>query len=109
MSDVEVRIARDDELPDCGALREQGYGMATGRREEWAERMLATGRSERLLVAHRNGRLVGMLNVLAFAQWFGARAVPMGGVASVVVAPEERGHGIAPQLLTRAVELMVER
>ncbi len=109
MSDAEVRIARDDELPDFAALREQGYAIPAGRREQWAERMLATGCSERLLGAYRDGRLVGMLNVLAFSQWFGARAVPMGGVASVVVAPEERGRGIAPQLLTSAVELMTER
>jgi predicted acetyltransferase len=109
MSDVEIRIARDGELLDFAALREQGYAIPAGRRDQWAERMLATGCTERLLGAYRSGRLVGMLNVLAFSQWFGARAVPMGGVASVVVVPEERGHGIAPQLLTRAVELMKER
>jgi predicted acetyltransferase len=71
--------------------------------------MLTTGRRERLLGAFRDGRLVGMLNVLAFAQWFGGRALPMGGIASVVVAPEERGLGIAPRLLTRALALMTER
>jgi predicted acetyltransferase len=109
VSDIDVRVARDDELPDFAALREQGYAIPTGLREQWAERMLASGNRERLLGAYRKGRLVGMLNVLAFEQWFGARAVPMGGVASVVVAPEERGLGIAPRMLTRAVELMTGR
>jgi predicted acetyltransferase len=90
-------------------MREQGYGLPAGQREAWPEQMLATGRTERLLGAYRDGRLVGMLNVLAFGQWFGGREVPMGGVASVVVAPEERGRGIAPSLLTKGLELMAER
>jgi predicted acetyltransferase len=106
---VEVRVAAEADLPLFAALRELGYGLPGGQREAWAEQMLATERTERLLGAYRDGRLVGMLNVLALGQWFGGRALPMGGVASVVVAPEERGRGIAPTLLTRALELMAER
>jgi predicted acetyltransferase len=106
---VDVRVASEGELPAFAALREQGYAVPAGLREAWADQMLGTGRTERLLGAFRDGRLVGMLNVLAFEQWFGGRAVPMGGVASVVVAPEERGRGIAPRLLTRALEVMAER
>jgi predicted acetyltransferase len=109
MSDIDVRLARPEDLPDFAALREQGYAIPTGRREEWAERMLRTGCTDRFLGAYRDGRLVGILNVLAFEQWFGSRPLPMGGVASVVVAAEERGFGIAPRLLARAVELMRER
>jgi predicted acetyltransferase len=106
---IDVRVATEVELPAFAALREQGYAIPAGLREAWVEQMVTTGRTERLLGAYRDGRLVGMLNVLAFEQWFGGRAVPMGGVASVVVAPEERGLGIAPRLLTRALELMAER
>ena len=51
---------------EFAALREQGYGIPAGRREAWVEQMLTTGRTERLLGAFRDGRLVGMLNVLAF-------------------------------------------
>lgn len=108
-SSVDVRIASESDLLDFAALREQGYAIPAGRREQWVDQMRTTGRTERMLGAYRGGRLVGMLNVLAFGQWFGARALPMGGVASVVVAPEERGLGIAPQLLARALELMAER
>ncbi|MDQ1534084.1 MAG: hypothetical protein QOF28_1845 [Actinomycetota bacterium] len=106
---VDVRVAAEADLPLFAALREQGYGLPAGQREEWADQMLMTGRTERLLGAYRDGRLVGMLNVLELGQWFGGRALPMGGVASVVVAPEERGRGVAPSLLTRALELMAER
>ncbi|HEY5013289.1 MAG TPA: GNAT family N-acetyltransferase [Acidimicrobiia bacterium] len=106
---LEIRIAAAGDLPEFASLREQGYAIPAGRREQWAEQMLTSGRAERLLGAYRDGHLVGMLNVLAFQQWFGARPVPMGGVASVVVAPEQRGLGIAPRLLARSLELMAER
>jgi predicted acetyltransferase len=106
---VDVSVARESDLLAFAALREQGYAVPAGLREAWADEMLRTGRTERLLGAYLGGRLVGMLNVLALGQWFGGRTVPMGGVASVVVAPEERGRGIAPRLLTGAIELMADR
>ena len=108
MTHIDVR-RRAGELPDFAALREQGYAIPAGQREEWAGADAGDGMLSERCSAYRDGRLVGMLNVLAFEQWFGARAVPMGGVASVVVAPEERGLGIAPRLLARALELMAER
>ncbi len=101
---VTVERARVDDLVEYATLREQGYALP-GTREDWVARV-ARDPKLRMLGARRDGRLVGMLNVLAFAQWFGGRAVPMGGVASVVVAPEERGRGIAPQLLDAAIGVM---
>jgi len=109
VSDVQIRIADPAQLEKFAAMREQGYGIPAGRRAAWAEQMLSSGRAERLLGAYRGDRLVGMLNVLAFEQFFGGRAVPMGGVASVVVVPEERGRGIAPRMLAAALDLMAER
>jgi predicted acetyltransferase len=109
MTGVEVRIARESELLEFAELREYGYAIPGGRRELWAEQMRTSGRTERLIGAYRDGHLVGMLNVLAFEQWFGGRAVPMGGVASVVVTAEQRGLGLAPRMLGYALELMRER
>jgi predicted acetyltransferase len=106
--ELDVHVTRGDDLLDFAALREQGFAMA-GRRDAWAEQTLSSGRSERLIGAYRDRRLVGMLNLLGFGQWFGSKALPMGGVASVVVVPEERGLGIAPRMLTYALELMAER
>ena len=106
---IELRVARADELERFARLREQGYAIPVNQRAGWVERMAATGRTERLIGAFDRDRLVGMLNVLAFEQWFGGRAVPMGGIASVVVVPEERGHGLAPRMLAHALALMAER
>ncbi|HEX4491112.1 MAG TPA: GNAT family N-acetyltransferase [Acidimicrobiia bacterium] len=106
---IDLRVAHTDELERFARLREQGYAIPVNQRSGWIERVSTTGRTERLVGAFDGDRLVGMLNVLAFEQWFGGRAVPMGGVASVVVAPEERGRGIAPRMLAFALTLMAER
>lgn len=63
--------------------------------------------------AHRvgafdGGRLVGKLSVLDYAQWYAGRAVPMGGVGGVAVAPEDRAGGVAQQLLLSAIHRMRE-
>ncbi len=61
------------------------------------------------LGAFDGDRLVGHCGVWAMHQWFGGRAVPMGGVGGVAVAPDHRGTGIAAALLRHALELMSSR
>lgn len=53
--------------------------------------------------------IAGFLRVQQQRQFFGGRAVPMGGVAGVCVAPYARGHGVAGRLLRTAIEAMRER
>lgn len=57
----------------------------------------------------RGDRLVAKLSVIPYEQFFGGRAVPMGGVAGVAVVPEERGQGHATALLAAALPRMRER
>ena len=64
---------------------------------------------ERVHVARLDGQLAACLTVLPFGQWFGGRRVPTGGVASVAVAPELRGRGVARALLSQALVAMRER
>ena len=61
------------------------------------------------LVAVDDGRVVGHLAVWPFAQSFRGRRVPMGGIGGVVVAIDQRGHGIGSRLLAGALDLMAER
>ena len=42
-------------------------------------------------------------------QWWCGRAVPMAGVASVMVAPEDRGRGIARRLMTALLDEVAAR
>lgn len=52
--------------------------------------------------------LIAKLKVRQYEQYFGGAPVPMGGVASVAVAPERRGTGAAQHLLNHAIAMMRE-
>ena len=56
-----------------------------------------------LRLVRRAGHVVGGLAVQPCGQWFGGRAVPMGGVRIVGVAPEARGAGVARFLMDACV------
>ena len=55
------------------------------------------------LVAELDGRPAGFLRSRDYRQFFGGRAVPMGGLASVAVDPYARGRGVATALVDRAL------
>ena len=60
----------------------------------------AMGRIEDLRVAERDGRIVGHAFGFDLAAFFAGRALPALGIASVAVAPEARGSGVASELLS---------
>ena len=62
-----------------------------------------------LLGAYDGSRLVASALVHPMRQWWHGRALPMGGVAGVKVAPEERGRGVGRQLMTRLLTDMASR
>jgi len=57
------------------------------------------GGIEHLVVAEERGAIVGHAFLFPFEARFGGRAVKVGGIASVGVAPEARGRGIATSLM----------
>jgi len=63
----------------------------------------------RVHAVYADRRLVGCAAVHEAAQWLGGSRVPMGGVASVSVAPDMRGQGVARALLRDALRGMREQ
>ncbi len=57
-------------------------------------------------VAESGHELVGFCRVWEYGQFFGGASVPMGGLASVAVAPHARGRGVAGALLDAALPAM---
>lgn len=55
------------------------------------------------------GRLIATTQDRVQEQWFGGRAVPTSGFASVTVFPESRRQGVAEQVLTRVLAAARER
>jgi predicted acetyltransferase len=60
----------------------------------------AMGRLEDMRVLERGGRIVGQGFGFELAAWFAGRSIPTLGIASVAVAPEARGTGVATELLS---------
>jgi predicted acetyltransferase len=87
------------------ALCSEAFTSPPEREEPWRD----SKRVEDFLCAWSGEELVATTEVMPWGQFFGGRSVPMGAVASVAVRPDQRGRGIAPRLLARAVDQMHER
>ncbi|CAN5788558.1 enhanced intracellular survival protein Eis [soil metagenome] len=57
------------------------------------------GALDDLVLALQGDEIVGQAFLFPLQAWFGGRSVPIGGVASLAVAPEARGRGVATALL----------
>jgi predicted acetyltransferase len=103
--DLELRAPAPDDLGDYFAIRAQAFAIPGSEREAWISR----AEPDTMLCAFSRGRMVGALRAIPFGQWFGGRCLPMGGLASVVVAPEARGRGVAARLLGGVLERLHEQ
>lgn len=60
-------------------------------------------------VRDARGRLLAKASLQDYAQWWGGRQVPMGGVAGVAVHPDARGQGLASLLVRELLAVMAGR
>jgi len=99
-SPVLIRAVRPDDLDAHLDLAERSFGpRSPAERDRWRRstaRVIAQGRS---LGAFAGDRLAGAAVIRDMRQWWCGRAVPMAGVSAVMVAPEDRGRGIARRLM----------
>jgi predicted acetyltransferase len=102
---MEIRTLRASELELAWELDADSFHVSTEKKE----RSLRFCDPDRVLGAFEGERLVGMLRMLPLGQFFGGRAVPMGGLSAVAVAPDWRGRGLAGQLLRGSIAAMRER
>jgi len=95
-----VRAATTDDLERILAIHTAAYPderTTLERRRNFEANPMGT--LEDLVVVERDGVVVGQAFLFALEAWFGGRAVKAGGLASVAVAPEARGQGVATTLL----------
>ena len=101
--------------PDDGSealfdLRVRAFGLvAPGARDHWLAEQEPAIRDGRFLGAFAGRRLVAVARFHDMTQWWNGRAVPMAGVAAVMVAPEERGRGVGRALVTTLLEVIAAR
>jgi predicted acetyltransferase len=95
-----IRETTDTE--QIAALSAEAFGGAPG--ERWAA-SLAHSHS---FGAYDGERLVSHARVKPYRQWFGGRAVPMGGLASVAVTASHQRRGLAKATVAATLPFMRE-
>jgi predicted acetyltransferase len=109
----EIRF-REATLDDCDRLGEQSAwaypapGDTPAKRAE-LYRACRVSPIETVTIAERDGEMVGSMRRIPYTGWIGGVASPVGGLASVAVAPEVRQTGIAAALIRRHLDELVER
>lgn len=96
---IHARLLTD---ADVAAARRLGE-LAFGYRDTAARPAQSEGRWSKWGGFDEDGRLVANVTDLHHEQWWGGRVVPASGIASVAVAPEQRGRGATRAVLTAAL------
>ncbi len=102
---VTVRPFRTEDAADAYRLRRLAFGGPREVDTSWADDLEGFS----AVVAELDGALVGFTNTWHYRQFFGGNAVPMGGIASVAVAPHARGRGAAGAMLDASLIAMREQ
>lgn len=103
--EVQIRALRASELDAAFDLDVDAFHHAESGRDRFRRFVDPAG----VMGAFDGDRLVAMTVSLPFGQFFGGRAVPMGGVESVAVVPDARGRGLAKQVTRACIDAMRER
>jgi predicted acetyltransferase len=108
--DITIRKATEDDLDRLIEIHFAAYPAdrsAALRRRNFTDNPFGT-MNDLVVVEHR-GDLVAHAFLFPFRASFGGRPVKMGGIASVGVAPEARGRGVATALLDHLHALSDDR
>jgi predicted acetyltransferase len=100
MLQVETRISEEpSDLEALAAIEAWAFGTTAGGSLAW----LKNAGPGSVRVACMGGVVRGGLIEVPMGQWFGGKSVPMLGIAGVAIAAEERGRGLALELLRAAL------
>jgi len=107
---MQIRDLHPDHLDAALRIFVRSFGPVNeSRRERWHRTAFQAITDRQALGCYDGTQLVAMARINRYRQWWYGRTLPMAGIASVVVAPEYRGQGVATRvigaILDRAAEL----
>lgn len=88
--DATLRLGTPSDLEGIWDVFRLGFGAKDADRDRWTSEIDTT---RVLLAEDERGQVVAASHIRPFKQWFGGRAIPMGGYSPVAVLPEHRGRG----------------
>jgi predicted acetyltransferase len=100
----EIRAIPPEDFPAAHAVTREAFG-GPAEDARWIESLTHSFP----VGAYDGGRVVSFARVKPYQQWFGGRAVPMGGVASVAVAATHQRRGLARATVAAALDVLRER
>jgi len=103
-------VRPDDDMEAQLDLAERAFGvMSPARRDRWRRSVADLIAHGRCLGAFAGGRAVGSAMFYDMRQWWCGRPVPMAGVSSVKIAPEDRGQGLGRRLMAAVLAEVAAR
>ncbi|HEX3714762.1 MAG TPA: GNAT family N-acetyltransferase [Trebonia sp.] len=111
MTELEIRpVSLDDDFEAQLDLGQRAFGPYSEQQKvSWLYVARLRASQGLFLGVFAGGVPAGAAMLHDMRQYWLGRPVPCGGVASVKVAPEQRGRGIGRALMTRLLELTAER
>nr|WP_062339826.1 GNAT family N-acetyltransferase [Herbidospora sakaeratensis] len=102
---MDIRDLGEDDLDAVLDNRKRAFGPLSASDAAIWRRMVTPLLSQgRCLGVFDGARLVATARLNPFTQWWHGRPQPMGGVAGVTVAPEDRGRGVGRLLMTAVLD-----
>ncbi|MBK8169699.1 MAG: GNAT family N-acetyltransferase [Sandaracinaceae bacterium] len=108
--ELRIRTAREDDVERLIAIHMAAFPDGRNRdarRRNFLENM--RGPLSDLYVAESGGALLAHAFMFRMASWFGGSELAVGGIASVGVAPEARGKGVARALMSALLAELQQR
>jgi predicted acetyltransferase len=103
---VTIRPLRADDDPDAQLdLTERAFGVkSAAERAAWRDQITPSIERGAYFGAFVGDRPAGAALFYDMRQWWCGRAVPMAGVSSVKIAPEDRGRGIGRRMMSALLD-----
>ncbi|MCW2878508.1 MAG: acetyltransferase involved in intracellular survival and related acetyltransferase-like protein [Sphaerisporangium sp.] len=106
---MEIRDVTVDDLDAVLDSRKRAFGpIPAGSIGPWRTTVAPSLAEGRYLGVFDGGRLMGTSRINRYDQWWHGRPLSMGGVASVTVAPEDRGRGVGRFLIRATMDRCAE-
>ncbi|MEV7970916.1 GNAT family N-acetyltransferase [Sphaerisporangium sp. NPDC088356] len=106
---MEIRDVTPDDLDAVLDSRKRAFGpLPASSLAPWRAMVTPSLAEGRYLGVFDGVRLIGTSRINRYDQWWHGRPLSMGGVASVTVAPEERGRGVGRFLMLATLERCAE-